>query len=210
MTQLTERIAQFRKMATEDPDNELGHFRLGQLLMEDNQHDEAIRSFERTLELSPEFSKVFQLLGECLIKTGKKEQAAEVLTKGWHNADAKGDRMPKEAIAKLLRELGAPVPEPQAAAAVDDGPSTGFRCERPGCTEGKRARQLPAAPIPDDIGDRIHQHICAGCWNLWFKDLSIKVINELRLDLSSDFGMQEYDKHMHEFLGIEPELKAAP
>jgi hypothetical protein len=32
--QLEERIAQFRKMAEDDPDNELGHFRLGQLLME--------------------------------------------------------------------------------------------------------------------------------------------------------------------------------
>ena len=34
MSQLDERIAQFRKMATDDPDNELGHYRLGQLLMD--------------------------------------------------------------------------------------------------------------------------------------------------------------------------------
>jgi cytochrome c-type biogenesis protein CcmH/NrfG len=70
MSQLAERIAQFRKMATDDPENELGHFRLGQLLMEDGQHAEAVKSFERTLELSPQFSKVYQLLGECLIKLG--------------------------------------------------------------------------------------------------------------------------------------------
>ena len=208
MSQLAERIAQFRKMATEDPDNELGHFRLGQLLMEDNQFDEAVRSFERTLELSPEFSKVFQLLGECHIKTGHKEKAVGVLTKGWHNADAKGDRMPKEAMAKLLRDLGAPVPESQAAAA-DDGPGTGFRCQRPGCMEGKRARQLPAPPVPDAVGVRIYETVCAGCWNLWFRDLSIKVINELRLDLSSEYGQQEYDRHMYEFLGFEEEPKAA-
>jgi Fe-S cluster biosynthesis and repair protein YggX len=208
MSQLAERIAQFRKMATEDPDNELGHFRLGQLLMEDNQFGEAITSFERTLELSPEFSKVFQLLGECLIKTGNKQRAVEVLTKGWHNADEKGDRMPKEAMAKLLRDLGAPVPESQAAAA-DEGPGTGFRCQRPGCMEGKRARQLPAPPVPDEVGERIYQTVCAGCWNLWFRDLSIKVINELRLDLSSEFGQHEYDRHMHEFLGFEEEPKAA-
>ena len=36
-TQLAERIAQFRKMAQDDPDNELGHYRLGQLLLEDGQ-----------------------------------------------------------------------------------------------------------------------------------------------------------------------------
>jgi tetratricopeptide (TPR) repeat protein len=208
MSQLTERIAQFRKMATEDPDNELGHFRLGQLLMEDGQHAEAVQSFERTLELSPQFSKVFQLLGECLIKLGQKDRAAEVLTRGWLNADEKGDRLPKEAMGKLLRDIGAPVPQPQAVA-QDDGPDTGFRCQRPGCMEGKRARPLPAAPVPDEIGEQIQKTICAACWTLWFRDLSIKVINELRLDLSSEFGQHEYDRHMREFFGFEEEPKAA-
>ncbi len=204
MSQLDERIAQFRKMATDDPDNELGHFRLGQLLLEDNQPAEAVKSFERTLELSPQFSKVFQLLGECFIKLDQKDKAIEVLTKGWQNAEDKGDRMPKDAMEKLLKSLGAPVPQAQAPSVVDDGmPGTGFRCQRPGCMEGKRARELPASPVPDEIGDRIQQMICAGCWNLWFKDLSIKVINELRLDLSSEFGQNEYDKHMKEFMGFE-------
>ncbi len=202
MSALTERIAQFRKMATEDPDNELGHFRLGQLLMDDNQPAEAAKSFERTLELSPQFSKVFQLLGECLIKQGEKDKAIEVLTKGWTNADEKGDRMPKEAIEKLLVSLDAPVPKPQAVP-QDDGPDTGFRCQRPGCMEGKRAQPLVVPPIGDEIGERIQQTVCTACWNVWFKDQSIKVINELRLDLSSEFGQQEYDKHMREFFGIE-------
>jgi predicted Zn-dependent protease len=62
MSQLQERIAQFRKMASDDPDNELGHFRLGQLLTDAQDYDEAIKSFCRTPELSPQFSKVYQLL----------------------------------------------------------------------------------------------------------------------------------------------------
>ena len=45
MSQIQDRIAQFRKMANDDPDNELGHYRLGQLLTEDKQYGEAIRSF---------------------------------------------------------------------------------------------------------------------------------------------------------------------
>jgi Fe-S cluster biosynthesis and repair protein YggX len=69
--------------------------------------------------------------------------------------------------------------------------------------EGKRARQLPAPPLPDADGERIYRDVCSACWTLWFKDLSIKVINELRLDLSSDFGQAEYDKHMREFMGFE-------
>jgi len=202
MSQLAERIAQFRKMTTDDPENELGHFRLGQLLMEDGQYAEATKSFERTLELSPQFSKVFQLLGECLIKTGEKDRAIEVLTRGWQNADEKGDRLPKEAMGKLLTQLGAPVPQPQAPA-DDGGPDTGFRCQRPGCVEGKRAHQLPAPPIPDEVGERIYQTVCAGCWNEWFRNYSIKVINELRLDLSSEFGQNEYDRYMREFFGFE-------
>ena len=45
-------------MVEGDPDDDLAHFRLGQALMEDGQFDEAIKAFERTLELSPGFSRV--------------------------------------------------------------------------------------------------------------------------------------------------------
>ena len=71
--------------------------------------------------------------------------------------------------------------------------------------EGKRAVQLPSPPIPDEIGQRIFNEICAACWTLWWKDLGVKVINEFRLDLSSEGGQNEYDRNMREFLGMEPE-----
>ena len=198
-----ENITRYRAMVEGDPDDDLAHFRLGQTLMEDGQFTEAAKEFERTLELTPAFSRVFQFLGECLIKDGKQEKAVEVLTRGWQTADERGDRIPKEAMEKLLVSLGAPVPKPTAPKVEDDGPGTGFKCKRPGCMEGKRARELPAPPLPDDIGVRVQQEVCAACWTLWWKDLSIKVINELRLDLSSDFGQAEYDKHMREFLGFD-------
>src|SRR5260370_29411784 len=91
MSQLLERIAQFRKMANDDPENELGHFRLGQLLTEAGQYEEAASSFARTLELSPHFSKVFQLLAECRIKLNQHDEAVKVLKTGWHTADERGD-----------------------------------------------------------------------------------------------------------------------
>jgi len=203
MSQLQDRIAQFRKMATDDPENELGHFRLGQLLMEDGQYAEAVASFDRTLELSPQFSKVYQLLGECYAKLGRTDKAVGVLTSGYKVADERGDKMPRDAMGKMLTELGAEVPKAEPTAVVDEGPETGFRCQRPGCPSGRRARQLPAPPVPDEIGERIRQEICADCWQAWFKDYSIKVINELRLDLSSEFGQAEYDKYMREFFGFE-------
>ncbi|MCE9532020.1 MAG: Fe(2+)-trafficking protein [Planctomycetes bacterium] len=203
MSQLQERIAQFRKMASDDADNELGHFRLGQLLMEAQEYKEAIASFCRTLELSPQFSKVYQLLASCLLKVERKEEAVEILTNGWKIADERGDKMPRDEMGKMLKELGEPIPE-ATAATVDDGePGTGFKCERPMCAAGKRARQLPAPPLADEVGQRIHKEICADCWNEWFKNYSIKVINELRIDLSTEFGQEEYDKHMRGFFGWE-------
>ena len=208
MSSLADRIAQFQNMTANVPDDELGHFRLGQLLGEDGRHAEAVASFRRTLELAPTFSKVYQLLADSLLKTGDKGEAIDVLTKGYGVADERGDRVPRDAMAQMLTKLGEPVPvsAPAAAEAVDDsGPDTGFRCARPGCPAGKRAVPLPRSPIPDPIGDRIQREICTVCWDSWKKDFSVKVINELRLDLSSESGAAEYDKHMREYFGFETE-----
>jgi tetratricopeptide (TPR) repeat protein len=202
-----EQIARFRAMAEGDPDDDLAHFRLGQILMEDGQYAEAARAFERVLQINPHFSRVYQHLGECLVQQGQKEQAVEVLQRGWQVAQERGDRVPKEAIEKLLIQLGAAIPQASQAVEEAGGPG-GFRCQRPGCMEGKRARPLPAPPFPDELGQRIARDICAACWNLWHRDLSIKVINELRLDLSSEFGQAEYDKYMRDFFGFEQESPA--
>src|SRR5215210_6916827 len=150
MSSLQDRITQFRKMASDDPDNELGHFRLGQLLSEAGDHAEAVKSFERTLELSPGFSKVFQLLGQSLLKLDRKAEAIDVWTRGWKVADERGDKMPRDEMGKLLRANGATPPEP-VKPKEDDGPETGFRCQRPGCLAGKRAHQLAAPPLPDEL-----------------------------------------------------------
>src|SRR3954470_17906444 len=140
MSQLQERIAQFRKMASDDPENELGHFRLGQLLMEDGQHEEAVKSFRRTLELSPQFSKVYQLLGASLIKLGQRDDAVRVLRDGFNVADERGDNIPRDEMVKLLVHLGEPAPTPKQAKAATEGGSGGFHCQRPGCFAGSRAR----------------------------------------------------------------------
>src|SRR5437868_3898825 len=110
MSQLQDRIAQFRKMASDDPENELGHFRLGQLLAEAGQLEEAVGSFHRTLELSPQFSKVYQLLGDCLIKLGHRDEAVAVLKKGFAVADERGDNIPRDEMVKLLKQLGEEAP----------------------------------------------------------------------------------------------------
>jgi tetratricopeptide (TPR) repeat protein len=202
MSQLQERIAQFRKMASDDPENELGHFRLGQLLLEAGQLEEAVQSFQRTLELSPQFSKVYQLLGQALMQLKRRDEAVQALKQGHAIADERGDNMPRDEMARLLKEMGEDVPASTRATATPGGEGT-FRCQRPGCPWGERARQLPKPPMSDEIGRRIHETICADCWNTWLRDLSVKVINELRLDLSREDHQAVYDENMRQFFGFE-------
>jgi tetratricopeptide (TPR) repeat protein len=201
MSQLTERIAQFRKMANDDPDNELGHFRLGQLLMEDGQLEEAVQSFRRTLELSPQFSKVFQLLGNTLIKLDRREEAIKVLREGYQIADERGDNIPRDEMSKLLVGLGEPAPVPKKPSAPT-GTGDGFRCQRPGCSAGSHARRLARPPMNDEVGKRIYESVCVDCWEYWLRNLSIKVINEMRLDLSTERGQETYDQVMRDTLGL--------
>jgi tetratricopeptide (TPR) repeat protein len=204
MTQLQERIAQFRKMANDDPDNELGHFRLGQLLMENLQFDEAIQSFRRTLELSPQFSKVYQLLAACQTKLDQREEAIQTLQQGFTVADERGDNIPRDEMSKMLVQLGQPAPVSRrgqkAGGAAGEG---GFRCQRPGCMSGEFAHQLPKPPMGDELGKRIYESVCADCWDYWLRNLSIKVINEMRLDLSTERGQEVYDQIMRETLGVD-------
>jgi tetratricopeptide (TPR) repeat protein len=204
MSQLPERIAQFRKMANDDPDNELGHYRLGQLLMENKEYEAAVGSFRRTLELSPQFSKVYQLLGSCLLSLGKRDEAVKTLREGFAIADERGDNMPRDEMGKMLNELGELPPalkKREPAGAAGDG----FHCQRPGCIAGAHAHKLPNPPpsLDKDLGQRIFDTVCADCWSDWLRNMSIKVINELRLDLSTERGAEEYDRHMREYLGLE-------
>ncbi len=201
MSPLQERIAQFRKMATDDPDNELGHYRLGQLLLEAEQYDDAVQSFRRTLELSPQFSKVYALLATCYLKLGQKAEAIETLQKGYRIADERGDNIPRDEMAQLLVQVGETIPAPTRTAPAP--PGGGFHCQRPGCMWGARAHQLSSPPMKDELGQRIYETVCAECWNEWLRNFSIKVINELRLDLSTERGQEEYDRYMREFMGID-------
>jgi len=202
MSQIQERIAQFRKMASDDPENELGHFRLGQLLTEAGHHEEAVASFRRTLELSPQFAKVFQLLGGSLLKLDRRDEAIKVLREGYVVADEHGHNMPRDEMAKLLKELGEEPPAPKKAIVEATAPG-GFHCDRPGCIAGPHARQLPRPPISDDLGKRIFDTVCADCWNDWLRNYSVKVINELRLDLSREDHQAQYDEYMRGFFGME-------
>src|SRR3990172_3705726 len=130
------RIQQFKQMAEADPHNELGHFSLGKAYLDAGRFDDAVGPLTRALDLNPTMSKGYQLLGEAFDRAGKRAKAIEVMTKGVTIPDEQGDRMPRDAMAKVLRDWGAPVPtfktvERSGADASAGGASApGFQCSR--------------------------------------------------------------------------------
>jgi Fe-S cluster biosynthesis and repair protein YggX len=46
---------------------------------------------------------------------------------------------------------------------------------------GKSAEPLPKAPFRNELGERIHAEICAGCWQEWLQHQTL-LINHYGLD----------------------------
>jgi len=198
------RIQQFKQMAEADPENELGHFSLGKAYLDAGRHADAIGPLSRALELNPKMSKGYQLLGDALNRSGDRKRATETVTRGVTIADRQGDRMPRDAMATMLREWNAPVPafqsadRPEAVAVESTAATTGFQCSR--C--GRPGGQLPKLPFKGPLGERIFKHVCGTCWREWI-GMGTKVINELGLVLSNKAGQDAYDQYMIEFLQLE-------
>jgi Fe-S cluster biosynthesis and repair protein YggX len=199
MTDLNARIEQFKKMAEADPENELGHFSLGRAYLDAGQFPQAVTSFEKVIQLNPKLSKVYQLLATALLKQDRRDAAIERLTAGVKMADERGDLMPKNDMIKMLRDLGAPVPELKTSTA-ERAPTEGeVLCARCGKVKPKMANP----PFSHAQGKKIQENICADCWREWI-GMGTKVINELRLPLNDPRAQQEFDRHMYEFLNLKP------
>ena len=191
------RIEQFRKMAEADPDNELGHFSLARELLAAGQFQQAVQSFERCLVLNPNISKAYQLEAQALLELNRRDEAIVKLTAGVERADERGELMPRNDMIRMLKELGAPVPQLRNAGAdkpVGAGEVLCVRCNRV-------ARKLPSPPFSNAQGKEIFEKVCADCWREWI-GMGTKVINELRLPLSDPQAQKIFDQHMMEFLNL--------
>jgi Fe-S cluster biosynthesis and repair protein YggX len=200
------RIAQFEKMAADDPDNDMAHFSLGNAYLQADRHADAARSLQRCIELNDQMSKAYQLAGQALIAAGRQDEAASTLDRGYEVAAGKGDMMPRNEIADLLRGIGREPPQisaPTADAAAELGDTSGFVCRR----TGRPGTQLVEPPMRGAIGEWIQQNICSETWREWIGQ-GTKVINEMRLDFSREEDQFTFDEQMCEYLGIDPALYA--
>jgi Fe-S cluster biosynthesis and repair protein YggX len=199
------RIQQFRTLIEQDPTSDMAYFSLGQALSQAGRFEEAADAFIRCVELNPAMTKGFQLAGAASMAAGKDDQAKDILARGYEEATTRGDLMPKKAMADLLTQLGAPVPEVKntpAPAAIEAG-AGGFKDRK----SGHSGTQLPRPPFKNGVGRWIHENISKESFEEWIR-LGTKIINELRLDLSRDEHDAVYDYAMRRFVGIDDALYA--
>lgn len=194
---LEQRIAQFEKMATDDPDNDMAHFSLGGAYTAAGRHADAATSYLRCIELNDGMSKAYQLAGSALLEAGDTPRAGEVLLKGYETAASRGDLMPKRAIAEMLEKLEIDLPEVEKAPSGPT-PDGSFICRR----TSKPGTQMDRPPFRGPIGAWIQANISNETFQEWIGQ-GTKVINELRLDMSRDEDAETYDRHMHEYLGLD-------
>ncbi|MDZ4831103.1 MAG: Fe(2+)-trafficking protein [Phycisphaerae bacterium] len=203
-TDLADRIAQFEKMASADPDNDMAHFSLGNAYLQAGRAAEAAKCFERCVEVNGDMSKAYQLGGKAMIDAGWADRAVAFLEKGFAVAASKGDRMPQTAMAELLRSIGRE--PPKLAKEVDEAAarllaSGTFMCRR----SGRPGTKLDKPPFRGAVGQWIFENIASETWKDWIGQ-GTKVINELRLDFSRERDQEIYDQHMREFLGIDADV----
>lgn len=192
------RIEQFRKMANDDPNNELGHFSLGKALLEAGQDADAVVCFDRVLAIKPDFSKAHQLAAQAMLRLGRRDDALARLTIGVTVAHERGDKMPRDEMIRMLQELGAPVPEMKESGvqqAVGEGQVLCSRCGKPG-------PKLAKPPFRNAFGQQVYDSICADCWEE-AKKMGVKVINELRLPLNDPNANKMWEQHIREFLNLQ-------
>lgn len=194
------RIAQFEKMAHDDPTNDMAHFSLGGAYQQAGRFHDAAESYLRCVQLNPGMSKAYQLAGAALIATDQPDRAGQILTQGYTEAAKRGDLMPKRAMGDMLTQLKLPLPEVEQQKA---GPTPGgsFICRK----TGKPGHQMKQPPFKGPVGQWIYDNISQETFNLWIGQ-GTKVINELRLDLSQDKDSDTYDAHMREYLGLDDAL----
>ena len=201
MSITADRIAQFEKMAREDPTNDMAHFSLGNAYLQSGRAAEAAKALENCIAVNPHMSKAYQLAGQAMIEAGWADKAVAILNKGYEVAASKGrshaatgDRR----LAQVNRPRTADDRDAGEGRRSDERGGRGgtFMCRR----SGRPGTKMTSPPFRGPLGAWIQENISTETWRTWIGQ-GTKVINELRLDLSREQDQEAYDMHMREFLG---------
>jgi Fe-S cluster biosynthesis and repair protein YggX len=204
-----ERIEQFRKMAKANPDDDLAHFALGQALVDAERFGEAVNVLRHVVKMNPGYSRAWVLLGDSQDAVGDPDAAIDSWQTGQQNAVQRGDLLPANEMKARLKDRGVAIEAPLVTL-VSDAPDPDAdrepEADEVRCIRTRRiGKRMTFDPFGDAIGAFIMENVCQDSWEAWM-EMSIKVINELRLDLGDPAGQTAYDEHMRDFLNLPAHL----
>lgn len=207
-------IEQYREIAKENPDDDLSQFALGQALLNANRPAEAVPVLRHVIRINPKYTKAYILLGKALEADEDEDGAIEAWQLGYHASNKQGTLMNAQEARQLLEAKGAPLsseivellsfddePEESPEDAQREPNADEVRCIR----SGRIGKKMSFDPFDDHIGAFILKHVSQQSWEAWM-EMSIKVINELRLDLGDPKHQEMYEQHMRDFLKLPTEL----
>ena len=102
---IEKKIEQYKKVIEYDPNDVLGYFTLGSVYLQGKHFEEASQTLEKAVQVGPEHSPSYVVLGEALEALGRKEEALKVYQKGIPVADQKGDIIPLRKMEARVRKL---------------------------------------------------------------------------------------------------------
>ena len=208
-------IEQYREIAKENPDDDLSQFALGQALLNADRPAEAVPVLRHVVRINPKYTKAYILLGKALEADEDEDGAIEAWQLGYHASNKQGTLMNAQEARKLLEARNAPLsseiielldfdddePEESPEDAQREPNDDEVRCIR----SGRIGQKMAFDPFDDHIGAFIMQHVSQQSWEAWM-EMSIKVINELRLDLGDPNHQEMYEQHMQDYLNLPAEL----
>lgn len=201
----TERIEQFRKMAKANPDDDLAHFALGQALVDAERFGEAINVLRHVVKMNAGYSRAWVLLGDAQDAVGDPDAAIDAWQTGQQHAMQRGDLLPANEMKTRLTERGVAIEAPLVTLVSDEPDPDADRepeADEVRCVRSRRiGKRMTFDPFGDAIGAFIMENVSQDSWEAWM-EMSIKVINELRLDLGDPAGQAAYDEHMRDFLNL--------
>lgn len=212
------RIEQFRNMARANPDDDLAHFALGQALFDARRFGEAAIVLKTVLRLNADYSRAYVILGRAQAEMGDTDAAVETWRNGFEAAGRRGDLMPANELESLLAAQGHPVADTVGLVGIgesdrDDPSREAVDTREPGEGEvrdvrtGRIGARMKFDPFGDEIGAFIEANVSQDSWQAWM-DMSIKLVNELRLDLGDPEAQRIWDLQMKDFLNLPDALFA--
>ena len=99
------RLDRMKKLVEIDPKSEITHFGLGQASYDEGLFAEGAAAMARAIEIKPDYTAAYEILGRCLEKMEKLEEAEAVYLKGIEIGTQKGDLIPTEKMKARLNRV---------------------------------------------------------------------------------------------------------